>query len=48
MALCGSFRVHGKNTTVRFTVPYDLHAYDGWIVTTQARDESPPGPIVLT
>ncbi len=47
VALCGSFRVHGKNTTVRFSVPYNLRRYDGWIVTRQARDESPPGPVVL-
>jgi hypothetical protein len=48
VAVCGSFRVHGKQTTVRFTVPYDLHTYDGWIVTAQRRDEAPPGPVVLT
>lgn len=47
VAPCGSFRVHGKNTTVRFSVPYDLHTYDGWIVTKQARDDTPPGPTVL-
>jgi hypothetical protein len=48
VASCGTFRVHGKKTTVRFTVPYDLQHYDGWIVTTQQGDDSPPGPVVLT
>jgi hypothetical protein len=48
VAPCGTFRVHGRKTTVRFTVPYDLHNYDGWIVTTQQHDDGPPGPTVLT
>jgi hypothetical protein len=48
IAPCGTFRVHGRKTTVRFTVPYDLKHYDGWIVTTQPHDETPPGPVVLT
>ncbi len=48
VAPCGTFRVHGKKTTVRFTVPYDLEHYDGWIVTSQQGDETPPGPVVLT
>jgi hypothetical protein len=47
-APCGTFRVHGKKTTVRFTVPYNLKNYDGWIVTTQQNDHGPPGPTVLT
>jgi len=48
VAPCGTFRVHGKNTNVHFTVPYNLQHYDGWIVTAQPRDETPPGPVVLT
>jgi hypothetical protein len=48
VAPCGTFRVHGRKTTVRFTVPFDLKHYDGWIVTTQQRDNGPPGPTVLT
>ena len=48
VAPCGTFRVHGRKTTVRFTVPYDLKHYDGWIVTTQKGDNLPPGPTVLT
>ena len=48
VAPCGTFRVHGKKTTVRFTVPYDFRRYDGWIVTSQSRDEAPLGPVVLT
>jgi Anti-sigma-K factor rskA len=48
IAPCGTFRVHGKQTTVIFTVPYKLRRYDGWIVTAQPHDEAQPGPIVLT
>ena len=48
VAPCGTFRVHGKKTTIRFSVPYDLQRYNGWVVTAQPHDESPPGPVVLT
>jgi Anti-sigma-K factor rskA len=48
VAPCGTFRVHGRKTTVRFTVPYDLKQYGGWIVTSQQHDDAPPGPTVLT
>jgi hypothetical protein len=47
IAPCGTFRVHGKQTTVFFTVPYSLKHYDGWIVTAQPHDEAEPGPTVL-
>jgi len=49
VAVCGTFRVHGEQTTVTFTVPYNLKAghYDGWIVTAQPHDEAQPGPVVL-
>src|SRR5438874_77192 len=47
-ALCGSFRVHGKTTRVRFSVPYALKGYDGWIVTAQPSEVHEPGPVVLT
>jgi hypothetical protein len=45
---CGSFRVHGKTTNVRFSVPYTLRGFDGWVVTAQPADASAPGPVVLT
>jgi hypothetical protein len=45
---CGSFRVHGKTTTVAFTVPYRFHRGDGWVVTAQPNGDSAPGRIVLT
>jgi hypothetical protein len=48
VAPCGTFRVHGKKTTIRFSVPYDLRRYGGWVVTAQPHDEAPPGPVVLT
>jgi hypothetical protein len=45
---CGSFRVHGKTTQVRFTVPYALKGYDGWVVTRQSAHVHTPGQVVLT
>ena len=48
VAPCGSFRVHGKTTRVRLTVPYSLRGYDGWVVTKQPAHEHAPGRIVLT
>ena len=44
---CGTFRVHGRTTTVRFSVPYRLSHYSGWVVTgvTPAGD---PGQTVMT
>ena len=30
---CGTFRMKGRTTTVRFSVPYTLSHYSGWIVT---------------
>ena len=45
---CGTFRVHGKTTTVRFTVPYSLKGVDGWVVTAHQPGEAEPGKVVLT
>ena len=45
---CGTFRVHGKTTRVRFTVPYSFKGVDGWVITRQLRDATTPGPIVLS
>jgi hypothetical protein len=45
---CGSFRVHGKTTRVRLTVPYALRGYDGWVVTEQPAHVHAPGRVVLT
>lgn len=46
--LCGSFRVSGAKTTVRFTVPYDASDIDGWVVTAQPNGTPDPGSVVLT
>jgi hypothetical protein len=38
---CGTFKTAGGVANVRLTAPYDLRAYDGWIVTAHvpgARD----------
>ena len=48
VAPCGSFRVHGKTTRVRLTVPYSLRGYDGWVVTAQPAEVHTPGRVVLT
>lgn len=48
MLPCGTFRVHGKTTTVRFSVPYSFTHASGWIVTRQAPGGAEPGPTVLT
>jgi hypothetical protein len=45
---CGTFRVHGKTTRVRFTVPYALSGIDGWVITTQQQTSAAPGPVVVT
>ncbi len=48
VAPCGTFRVHSKTTTIRFTVPYRLKSYDGWVVTAHRPGEAEPGRVVLT
>jgi hypothetical protein len=45
---CGSFRVHGSRTTVRFSVPYDFRGADGWVVTAQPHGTTRPGSVVLS
>lgn len=48
VAPCGSFRVHGKTTRIRLSVPYALKNFDGWVVTSQGSDRNGLGPVVLT
>lgn len=48
VAPCGSFRVHGKTTTVSLNVPYSLKRYDGWVVTEQPAGVHTLGRVVLT
>jgi hypothetical protein len=48
VAPCGSFRVHGKTTRVRLSVPYALKSFDGWVVTSQGPGRDGLGPVVLT
>jgi hypothetical protein len=46
---CGTFRVHGGTTSVRFTVPYGFKNVDGWVVTAETSPAAQrPGPVVLT
>ncbi|HEY2326467.1 MAG TPA: hypothetical protein VGH52_03185 [Gaiellaceae bacterium] len=44
---CGTFRVHGKTTTVDLNVPYSLKGVSGWVVTSQQPGHPEPGPVVL-
>lgn len=48
VAPCGSFRVHGKTTRVRLTVPYRIKGFDGWVVTAQPSETHTPGNVVLS
>jgi hypothetical protein len=48
IAPCGYFRVHGRTTTVRFSVPYDFKKFDGWVITARGAREQGPGRVVLT
>lgn len=45
---CGTFRVHGDTTRVRFSVPYAFERGAGWVVTEQRAGATSPGPVVLT
>jgi hypothetical protein len=41
-AWCGSFNVKGNGrTSVHFSVPYKLKGFDGWVVTSSARQAKP-------
>lgn len=48
VAPCGSFRVHGKTTRIRLSVPYPLRTFDGWVVTAERPGKGGVGPVVLT
>jgi hypothetical protein len=48
IALCGSFRVNARTTTVRLSVPYDFKRFNGWVVTRQGANDRAPGTVVLT
>ncbi|HEX5450255.1 MAG TPA: hypothetical protein VFW85_09385 [Gaiellaceae bacterium] len=45
---CGTFRVHGKTTTVDLSVPYSFKGISGWVVTAHTPGETEPGDVVLT
>jgi len=45
---CGTFRIQGRSTTVRFTVPYTLSHYSGWVVTSVAPGGDEPGQTLMT
>jgi hypothetical protein len=48
VALCGTFRVNARNTTIRLSVPYKFSRFNGWVVTTQDAGDREPGSVVLT
>jgi hypothetical protein len=45
---CGIFNVKAGTTSMKFSVPYTFEHNDAWIVTRWRRDESEPGPALLT
>jgi Anti-sigma-K factor rskA len=47
-ASCGTFRVQGSTTSVRFSVPYTLRDYGGWVVTKVAPGGDEPGQTLMT
>jgi hypothetical protein len=46
-ASCGTFNADGSGTTVHFSVPYALAAYDGWVVTAHLRGQPASSSRVL-
>lgn len=48
LASCGGFNVQAETTTVKFTVPYSLKRFDGWVVTRWDPDTDGPGPVLMT
>jgi len=48
VARCGSFTVRPGTTSVKFTVPYSMTRFDGWVVTVWSpASHGEPGPVVL-
>jgi hypothetical protein len=45
---CGTFRIQGNTATVRFSVPYALSHYGGWVVTTVASGDEPGQTLMST
>jgi len=48
VAPCGTFVVSGQRTSLRFSEPYELSRFDGWVVTEQSPGHHEPGRAVLT
>ena len=46
-ASCGTFRVSGSHDDIRLNAPYNLHSFNGWIVTRE-QPGSNTHPVVLT
>jgi hypothetical protein len=47
VALCGSFAVHGGETTVHMSAAYEGRTFDGWVVTRNRVGASGPGKLVM-
>ncbi len=45
---CGTFRIQSNTATVRFSVPYALSHYGGWVVTTVASGDEPGQTLMTT
>ena len=48
IAPCGGFNVQAGTTTLKFTVPYSLKRFDGWVVIRVEPGEHDRGPALLT
>ena len=47
IAQCGTFKVHSGTTVETFSEPYELHEFDGWVVTLWRGPKAKPGPALL-
>jgi hypothetical protein len=47
VAECGSFLVNGDTTVATFAEPYEVHEFDGWVVTRWRGPKTPTGPALL-
>jgi hypothetical protein len=47
IAQCGTFHVRGGTTVATFSEPYELHEFDGWVVTLWRGPTTKTGPALL-
>jgi hypothetical protein len=47
VAACGTFLVGDGTTVETFAEPYEVHDFDGWVVTKWSGPKAPMGPALL-